>query len=427
MAQLPKQLGWICSKCRGTLKRDGPFRTQHLRSFSSSHKYAKTLATFTPTSSPELDATLNSWRESVFLPSILSSEHQRLIYKTSRRDILTTPPGVSVSVRKTVAPSVKLIENEEEEIIKLQPANRFARVNQAESLKKIVKLLEQNSSAAAWDNLIPFLEGLRTAKCAVPASFTERLARKANLQGKGRWNTILTAASMVGKTGLTLSERALTREILNGAFHRATLQEFKTVEPERTVQQVIQLLEAPGHCGSDIPSDMSRYADMRQDPVVMAVKLAFSATDVLKKHNRKDQHGIVSSDIRRLLTLDTTTNDDVENVPGFGYVISNIITTRKVSGPRGESISATCQLEDMAVLYGGLSLANKVDLQPFLSKKDSVELSVRLQRFTRQVKEKLEEIGRTVESGSQAQSEGDRKPRRSLKYFDAVQAALPKI
>lgn len=369
-----------------------PTSRPQTRFFSRTRQNAKSLATFTPTSSPELNAILHKFRQEVFLPSVVSEEYNKLMTRKSKHEILSRSPGVSVSVRKAVPPSVHLSPNEEEEIIRLQPVKEDFPFY--ESMRTIYFGLEQDSSAAAWENLIPFLEGMRIARRTVPWIFGERLARKANMQGAGRWNQLITAASMAERTQLRLSNIRLTRELLRGAFERALNNESKSAEPSKTVAAVVRLLEAPEHYLIDEfwnSPGAYRHADMRQDPFVLATKLTMSSIDVLDKNNGVDQEGVVSRDIQKLLTLNARTQHErfTEEELQEGYLIG---VTTQIWEPMQENF----KLMDMSVLYTALALANKVNTQPYLSKPDSINTSAALQKLLRNVTAKCEALAAEV-------------------------------
>lgn len=408
---------FICRSCRHALRQLPSTQSQQLRPFSSSRQNAKSLATFAPTSSPELDTILSSWRRDVFLPSVLSRHHKDLIYKKSRHDLLTQAPGVTVTVRTLPPPSTQDALGPPEEI-KLEPANQFDQPGK-QSFKKIIQALENDSSPAAWDNIIPFLEGLRIAKLAYPSLFVTQLARKANIQGKERWKTIILAAQLGKRTRVTLASTELTTELVIGAFYRAMEQQFKTSEPRNTMQQILLMLDSEDHCGGNIEAldsvgTKDMFTDMRQDPIVIAAKLAFSSAKALNVQKGKDGDGAVASDLQKLLAL-------AEKIP---HSLGSSASLRRFGSSKQEfAIIGTqnLELQDLSIVYGALALADKVDFMPSLGRENNIKVSSQIQAELRRLQERIAIVKKEVETNAK----GAR--RRSLAILQAVEAALKKM
>lgn len=377
MAQPSQTLNYVCRNCRKALNTNG-FRIQQsrdlARSFSNSRSLAKTLATFTPTSSPELDALLTSWRKEIFLPSILSPHHQDLVYKVSRKEILTTPPGVNVTVQTALSPSAPNASSAEEETIKLQPMNRWDRPNLMKGFNQFTRHLAENPDAQTWDNLIPFLEGLRIARIETDSKFLPRLARKASDRRVARWNTILTAATMNKRTGVTLAQQALTRELVLGTFQRAAEGQFSNPEPAKTLKRITLLLDAPEHCGGRIPSNTKKttYADMRRDPTVLAVQAAFAAANVLRTSAGKDVDGTAARCIQKLLLLETAKAGGL--LESFRVDVPSTISNE-------EKWLQSTILTNLSPLYAALALTLKVNMQESLGREKAVKTHVEIQRL----------------------------------------------
>lgn len=385
MAQPSQALSYVCRSCRKALNTDA-LRAQRsrdlIRSFSNSRSLAKALATFTPTSSSELDALLSSWRKEIFLPSILSPHHQDLVYKTSRKEILTTPPGVSVTVQTAQSPSAPNASSTEEETIKLEPMNRWDRPNLTKSFNLITSHLVENPDAQSWDNLIPFLEGLRIARIEPDSHFLPRIARHASHRDVGRWNTILTAATMSKRTGVTLSHQALTLELVLGTFRRGLESQFSQPEPTKTLQRIILLLDAPEHCGGKIPQDTkhAKYADMRRDTTVMTVQTAFAAAKALRALSGKDADGAVARCIQKLLVLEAAKP---------GSLLASLNHTLPVKESGKEMWKHNTNLVNLSPLHAALALTNKVNLQASLGKEKAVQVHVEVQKLLRDMESRV--------------------------------------
>ena len=226
-----------------------------------------------------------------------------------------------MTVQTALPPNAKSATEAGEENIKLKPMNKFERPAVLKSLRQITDALSKSSDAATWDNLIPFLEGMQVARQPVGHTFIPRLARKANLQGKGRWNTILTAATLAKRTDVRLDQRELTRELILGAHDRGAASAFTNNAPANTVERVVLMLEADEHCGkhhserikrmSENESSLARkeretlraYTDMRRDPFVVAASLSFASAQAIRDSKGKDTDGAVAKMVQKYLAL----------------------------------------------------------------------------------------------------------------------------
>lgn len=420
MAHSPRTLGYVCRSCRRALGTNA-VRIHHprdaARSFSSSQSLLKTLATFTPTSSPELDTLLNSWRKEIFLPSILSPHHRDLVYKTSRKEILTTPPGVSVSVQPALPPSAPNASSAEEETIKLEPMNLFDRPNLNKSYQNITRLLEENTDAKTWDNLIPFLEGLRHARIETYPHFLPRLARIASTREAARWTTILAAATMSKRTGVTLAHQDLTWELVMGTFHRAVEGGFAHPEPVRTLLRIVLLLDTPEHCGGKIPTSTNKitYADMRHDVSVLAVQSAFAAASVLREQSGKDTDGTATKAIQRLLVLEKATP---------GRLLASVNEYTADTGRETPFAKQNTILTRLMPLYAAFSLTNKVNMQSYLGKEKSVQTHVEVQRILKDIRSTIDAARSGLNEAKNSQGEKGNEQTRGLFLLNGIEGFL---
>ena len=137
-------LRYVCRSCQRTLGRQRPdaARTNSTRNFSSSREYQKSLATFNPTKSPELDTLLTTWRNKVFLPTVVSDHHQKLIFKTKHSDLLENDPGVSATVETSRPPRSEGIDLPIEETIRLRHKLPHDQPPRKESLNTILTVLK---------------------------------------------------------------------------------------------------------------------------------------------------------------------------------------------------------------------------------------------------------------------------------------------
>ncbi|OAP64735.1 hypothetical protein AYL99_00707 [Fonsecaea erecta] len=288
MAQTGQNLFYICRSCRRHISSSS--WAQSARSFSTTRSRSKAIPAFSPTSNPEFDDLLLTWRQKVFMPAALENHHRDLIYKASRHPTLTNEPGVTVTM-------------DDDEEIKLEPMHFYDKPNVHKSILKLVKLLEGNHNDTDWYNLPPFLHGLVMAKINLPSNFYEKITRKACEVGKER--IILRCAEKPAETGVKLSRQGVARELMLGFHNRAVSAKFQGGELEaasRRAEYVARMLEDEVHGGGKLTKG---EVDARKDPVVLAVLLELAAAKAVYAHGSQDQEGKVANYATKLLHLDS--------------------------------------------------------------------------------------------------------------------------
>lgn len=307
---------------------------------------------------------------------------------------------MTVTVQTALPPSAENASQAGEENIKLIPMNKFDRPNKDKSLQQICEQLSSTKETAAWDNIIPFLEGMRTARYDVPDQFIEKLTRKANEQAQ--YNTILRAATMVKRTGLRLSKRQVARELVLGLHRRAVESSYKLAEPSKTLKKIVNTLEDKEHCGALSQKDLETgHKDMRRDPVVVAAVLEQASAASLTQYNQKDHNGVVASAVSKLIAL-------ADALPGG--IVGNI---EKESGPDGDRFV----LEDLVVVSNALALAVKVDMTQTLGKEKNIKTVLAMREQLKKVNARIDVVKPKVVA------EANGKPRRALQMFDAAAKA----
>ena len=170
------------------------------------------LVEFTPTSSPELDALFKQYRETLFIPSVLSESHRRMIYRESNRNVLVNEPGVTVT-----------LPNDED--LKLKPMKLKDRPVKKKALSQIQRLLASTQDDEVWHNLMPFLVGMNTAKESIPASWLAQITRKAHELGKHQ--LVFRCAEQAKRTNFKLCYKGVAKEMLLGCHNRAAAAGFQ--------------------------------------------------------------------------------------------------------------------------------------------------------------------------------------------------------
>jgi len=260
--------------------------------------------------------------------------------------------------------------------------------------------LGSTKDSATWDNIIPFLEGLQTARYEVPYEFLEKLTRKANEQAQ--YDTILRAATMVKRTRVRLSQRQITRELVLGLHQRAVHSSYKLAEPAKTLKKIVNTLEDKEHCSSLSQKDLETgHTDMRQDPIVVAAILEQASATALTQHKRKDHDGSVASAANKLVAL-------AQTLPGG---ISGSI--EKESNPLGDRYV----LEDLILVSSALTLASKVDMAPSLGKEGNIKQALAIQEQLKKINARIDVVRPKVVA------QANRKPRRPLQMLDAIAKA----
>ena len=267
------------------------------------------IPTFTPTSSPELDELFLNFREKIFSPFALAQHHRDLIYKKRRHPILLNDPGVTVT-----------LSNDEE--IRLMPLEPRERPNKRKSLNRLIELLKESTDAEGWTNLPAFLEGMEMAKEELPEAWIERLTRSANMAGKS--GVIKLCAEMVKKTGATLANPAMTRELMLG-YHMQAAQGQFSGEPLqkalKSAEQVSFMMEDKLHCAGTLKAGEQ---DMRKDPVVLGVLLELAACNVMDMNRgAEDTDGKVARLVTKTLAC---TKDKNWELPTKEHEISRLLT-----------------------------------------------------------------------------------------------------
>lgn len=278
---------YVCRSCRHALLTPSPsLSRQSTRSFSSTRHNAKVLATFEPTSSPEIDTLLSSWRSKVFLPSVLPAYNRRMLRKPKGHDILNTPPGVTV----TLQTKRNDVDGSSEEQIKLEPLHPFDKPHK-QTLLDLIHLLEENSKdAAAWNNVIPLLEGLHESKSHLPINFYARLARAAVTASPRRDGLIVRAAETSDRTGLTLADRGVTRELLIGIHRRAIAKHYQGESENKDLNKLATLVAKEEHGGKLTTPTQDGRVNMSNDPLLLAAHLEQAAARVLTTKNNTDSN-----------------------------------------------------------------------------------------------------------------------------------------
>ncbi|RAL66521.1 hypothetical protein DID88_006211 [Monilinia fructigena] len=261
--------------------------TRQKRSFASSPVCQRVgnVPSFSPTSSPELDALLSKYRKNLFLPAHLSEYDQELVYGDRHAQSLLTEP-------------VKVQIGEEEFV--LEHINRLKDV--PSTVKGFRQILNLMTEPKDWDNLPNLLEGLHDCKRPLSGPLSCQMIRRAGLLG--RMDTVIESARRVQYTGFSLRDEEVVMQVMYWIQHKAQISGFGEKETKQALawaEIVVDLLEDPKHAGHKGPLLAEDANDVRALPEVIGILLQLAAVRAVKHTDGKDVDGKVATYTTRLL------------------------------------------------------------------------------------------------------------------------------
>ncbi|KAK5033230.1 hypothetical protein LTS07_003531 [Exophiala sideris] len=264
---------------------------------------------------------------------------------------------------------------DDDEEIQLQPANFYDKPNKRESIRDLLRELGSTNEDAAWNNLAPFLTGLRMSKYELPVYFYEKVTRKACEVGKER--IILTCAERAEETGFTLKKKGVTRELMLGLHTRAAQHNFTGPELEsaaRRAEKIARMLENELHGAEKLQKDEE---DPRKDALVISVLAEIAAAKALNAAGSVDHAANYAT---RMLHLST-------EAANGAYAREVPATSKEDVRIRAEKNS---ELETLLPLQNAIKLALGLDSikQSPLGK----DLAAHLKTVNAKVKEALKKL-----------------------------------
>lgn len=229
------------------------------RSFSYTPRVGRSLPTFEPSSSKDLDGLLTLIRERLLTTAFLNESQRELVLHPKWRSTLENEP-----VYATVG-------NEE---VQLQPLDRFKDLpNRWKSWNQALLMAKTKED---WANMVKLLEGYHSMLKGhkMDTGRLQNFVRRA--RDAGQVGRIWECLRKVDSTGLTLRDTGVAQQVFLGCVSeelRAQGYSNKAVKKAwTTVLDLLQLLEMPGHCGGAIVKD-----DIRQQPWVLGVVVEVAA------------------------------------------------------------------------------------------------------------------------------------------------------
>ncbi|KAF9891262.1 hypothetical protein FE257_004826 [Aspergillus nanangensis] len=280
---------------------------QSIGTLTSKRSYSKNaIPSFSPTSSPELDQALIRFREELFIPFGLTTPQRKLMFRTKYADRLDEEP-VSVSI------------GEDEEPFLLRPMDPQSRPTIKEAWDTIALM----KTTKDWQNLIPFLSGLRMSHRLVKSDRWQWLMRRAG--HADALGIMLECAKQPERTGLRFRNVDIVQRYFFELHRKAQQADFQDPAVSKTLglaKQAVTLMESPEHQEHNLELDPKRR------PFVVGTLLELSAARALNVFGGKDETGDVRLYAGRLLgtwgagTFDSEAKDWVnidrmlqENVP----------------------------------------------------------------------------------------------------------------
>jgi len=236
------------------------------------------IPTFSPTSSPELDQALNRFREELFIPFGLGEKQRKLMFRQKYSEKLNEEP-ISVTIG----------ENEQFQLRPMDPQSR----PKNQEITKVVSLMKTTKD---WQNIIPFLAGLRLARRVLKPDRWEWLIRKA--AAADALGIMLECAKQSERTGLRLNNVGVVQKFYFMLHQKAQAADFQGAHLNKALslaKQAAMLMEAPEHVVHDVQQDPKRR------PFVIGVLLELSAARALNEFGGQDEGGHVRAYAQRLL------------------------------------------------------------------------------------------------------------------------------
>ncbi|KAI4262805.1 MAG: hypothetical protein L6R42_002021 [Xanthoria sp. 1 TBL-2021] len=258
------------------------------RSFTSSSPRRKhgALPSFTPTTSPTLDALLSTFRTNIFLPSHLLKLQQNLIYKKKNHRLLTN----------TEEPATAKLGNE---VHALKPLNHFT--DEPSTSKSLAQMVEMCKEGRDWVNMVPFLIGLKTAGRKVKGWQFEKIVRR--MGEKGGLGVVMEMARRTEGTGMRLGDVGVAREAMWGALLKCVRSEWSeegVKEAEKFIEGIWEMLSEERHVDRNATG---KAGDPKMQPEIIGVLMWIRALKSTLFTSSKDPDGKVKRAAEMVLAV----------------------------------------------------------------------------------------------------------------------------
>ncbi|KAI5302601.1 hypothetical protein KEM56_000530 [Ascosphaera pollenicola] len=289
------------------------------RAFSSSSLLAKEpVPHFKQTSSPELDAWLARFRDSVFVPKHITEAQRKIVFKANAAEILRQEP-VSVNLGNGI-----------DEDYRLKPLD-YTQLPRTKDLKQVIRLMKTDED---WSTLLPFLVGMAQSGRKIHVEDWEWITRRA---GQAGYHHILVQCAKQSKrTGYRLATRPVARRFFQNFHYDAVAAGLQGEKLERIFKSAVVcsfLFNQKEH----IPKGESSPSRL---PDIIGVLLELSAARSIDAFEAKDfDDGVVRRYAEKLISA---WNVVPLSVPGYAP-------------------AANQKVLEWLPMWNGINLALKVD------------------------------------------------------------------
>jgi hypothetical protein len=178
--------------------------------------------------------------------------------------------------------------------------------------KSFLRVLDLTKEPQDWKNLPPLLEGLAHGK-GIPGQYQQRFINAA--ASAGMLSVVLNCLQQAEYNGLSLKASVVRLSIFQAirrTAREADWEEEPTQKCLKQVQQVLDLMEEPAHCGQRTVTP----CDPRAQPYVIGIPLEIAATRAKNHLGGVDEGELVVTYTKRLLSaLEQPGNDLVCHFP----------------------------------------------------------------------------------------------------------------
>lgn len=219
------------------------------------------------------------------MPFGLSAQQRNLMFRQKYADRLDEEP-VTVNI------------GENDEPFLLRPMDPQSRPTKQEAVQAISLM----KTSRDWQNLVPFLTGLRMSDRILKNDRWEWLIRRANDEADAL-GVILECAKQSGRTGLKLDNNSVVQQLFFQLHRKAQRGDFQDPALSKALgltQAAVNLMESPEHGAS------KSSQDPRRNPTVIGVMLelhtarALNAARAAGSPNAKDEGGVILAYALRL-------------------------------------------------------------------------------------------------------------------------------
>ncbi|KAG9193651.1 hypothetical protein G6011_03686 [Alternaria panax] len=304
------------------------------------------LPNFLPPSKPELSELLSKFNAKVLLPSHLTKEQQKLVYKEESRAKLEAEP-VEITLGDVTLPLEHLDRN--------RLPNRF---------KTFRKIVAESETREDWENVARCLEGFEEAGIKAESAWQEMVIRK--LDEADMHHLVLKILQRPKATGVRLSNLGVLRQVLRGVHDKAALSDWaeeETTKMYKQAKQIVELMENEEHHKVQKPPFKKREevaaieGDWRGKPSVVALPTELAAM-------LAEKHGGDKEEVKKL------SNRLVNALKQSGYATSLDMTSVRSSTNTDTFQNITTKLEfvkdhchdlfDVLIVWNALKTSRKV-------------------------------------------------------------------